>query len=374
MSSDELPKPQALASNALRDYVSRMDVVRQAALGPLGQAQEIAKQLQAKNSAIFGASAALRFIHENQEHYEKMRRILEPMKGLNERLPVSALSEKIAAQASAYRPVLDKLAQLGSVTSALDEIRSEVRDYYYTEAYRKALDDLPGKDVRDALSRTNAMTREWRASSAILGALSSIDAIRDNFDKLTHSSPAWAQAAELASSFEEVEVSGVEVAVSDGPTAKPVLQKADIDRQPRDLVALANLIMTILMAVFAIQQAISGGRWQAQQTELRKQQLKTLQSISALLEKSVHEQERRRSQAFLVKGRPALVRSSPYSRSAVLSKLEMGQSVKPVEEHGKWVEVEYFDQLSENYEVGWVLKKYLRRVHRMPDTAAEDRE
>ncbi len=83
------------------------------------------------------------------------------------------------------------------------------------------------------------------------------------------------------------------------------------------------------------------------------------------------EQERRQHQVFVVKDRPALVRSSPYSRSTVLSRLESGQSVKPVDEHGKWIEVEYFDSLTENYEVGWVLKKYFRRVRQTSNPADE---
>lgn len=377
MNPDALPKiPKALASGALRDYLSQMDVARQTALGPLSQVQGIAKQLQGMNSAFSGASAALQLIKKDRERYEKIRRVLDPLKHLQEQVRASSWIEKLTTQTSAYQPMIDRIAQFGSVTSAVEEIRSQISSYY-TDVCIKAVDALPNILTLDALSRASAMTQEWQGAPAIFSALSSIDSITSSFEKLSQLSPAWAQAAELASLLDDAAVDALGTsASSDDTQAKvipdvPGLQSAAFDRPPPDLIALAGLILNFLMLLFTIQQAISEGRWQTAQAEISRQQLMSLQSISVLLEKSVQEQERRQHQVFVVKERPALVRSSPYSRSAVLSTLEPAQSVKPIGEHGKWIEVEYFDRLTENYEVGWVLKKYLRRVHQTSNPVDE---
>lgn len=353
-----------------------MDAARQAALGPLSQAQEIAKQLQDRNSALSGASAAFRLIEKDRELYDQMKRIVDPLKHLQEQVRASSWIEKFTAQASAYQPMIDRITQLGSVTSAMEEMRSQISNYY-TDVYIGAIDTLPNVKALDAVSRATAMAEKWRGAPAIFSALSSIDSITSNFEKLSQLSPAWDQATELASSLDDAVVEAFGASASNDDAQANVipnvsgLQSTAFDRKSPDLIALAGLILNFVVLLFAIQQAISGGKWQAAQTDISRQQLKTLQSISVLLQKSVQEQERRQHQVFVVKDRPALVRSSPYSRSTVLSRLESGQSVKPIDEHGKWIEVEYFDSLTENYEVGWVLKKYFRRVRQTSNPANE---
>jgi len=36
--------------------------------------------------------------------------------------------------------------------------------------------------------------------------------------------------------------------------------------------------------------------------------------------------------------------------------------VRAIEKDGKWVEIEYYHWLHEEYRTGWVMKKYLERV------------
>lgn len=359
---------KASAAGALGDYLSQMDAARKAALGPVSRVQEIAEQLQA-------GSAALRFLEKDRERYDAMRRIVDPLRHVQEQFRASSWLEKLTSQAAAYQPMIDRIAQLGSVTRAVEEMRSQVSDYY-TDVYLKTADTIPSIRSLDAVNRANIAAREWQVPPAIFSTLSSIDSIASSFEKLSQLSPAWAEAAKLASSLDDavVDALGANASNDDAPTVLDVsdFQHAAFDQQSPDLVALASLILNFVMFLFLIQQAISGGRWQAAQAESNRQQLKTLQTISILLEKSVRAQDRRQHQVFVVKGRAARVRSGPYSRSAVLGKLVPGQSVKPIEEHGKWIEVEYFDRLTENYEAGWVLKKYLRRIYQIsnPDDEA----
>ena len=72
----------------------------------------------------------------------------------------------------------------------------------------------------------------------------------------------------------------------------------------------------------------------------------------------------RQEQRFVVKGRVAVVRSKPEHGAAVLGKLLPNEVVRPISEDGKWIEIEYYHWLHQEYRTGWVLKKYFLRVAR----------
>ncbi len=223
-----------------------------------------------------------------------MKRIVDPLKHLQEQVRASSWIEKFTAQASAYQPMIDRITQLGSVTSAMEEMRSQISNYY-TDVYIRAIDTLPNIKALDAVSRATAMAEKWRGAPAIFSALSSIDSITSNFEKLSQLSPAWDQATELASSLDDAVVEAFGASASNDDAQANVstnvsdLQSTAFDRKSPDLIALAGLILNFVVLLFAIQQAISGGKWQAAQTDISRQQLKTLQSISVLLQKSVQE-------------------------------------------------------------------------------------
>lgn len=65
---------------------------------------------------------------------------------------------------------------------------------------------------------------------------------------------------------------------------------------------------------------------------------------------------------FVVRERPATVRSNPEHGSAVEGKLMPNEVVRAIDKEGKWVEVEYYHWLREEYRTEWVLKKHLERV------------
>lgn len=379
MNPDDLSKMQgALAGSALSEYLTKMDVARQAMLGPYSQAQEIAKQLEERNSALWEASAALRFVEKERERFEEIRRIADPLKHIKEKIYASSWMEKFADQTAIYQPMMDRIAQLGSAASVVKEMQGKIGSAY-SDMYLRAADASPVIQAINAINRSDVAGQAWQVPPAFSAALSSIDSIASSFEKLSRLSPVWAQAAELASSLDDVEGAALAANASSEevrPNLLPRvsgLQGNSLGQRPTDLMTLVSLIIALAALILAVQQAISGGEWQEgvskkldAQSEVSRQQLKVLQSVSALLEKSAREEERRQNQVFVVKGRPALVRSSPYSGSKVLGELKPGESAKPIYDRGKWIEVEYFSPLTESYEVGWSLKKYFRRVYRAP--------
>lgn len=49
-------------------------------------------------------------------------------------------------------------------------------------------------------------------------------------------------------------------------------------------------------------------------------------------------------------------------RSISLGKLLPREVVRPVSEQGKWIQFEYYHWLMQEYQTGWALKKYFKRV------------
>jgi len=91
-------------------------------------------------------------------------------------------------------------------------------------------------------------------------------------------------------------------------------------------------------------------------------QAQQIQSLTVLLEKALVQAAEQPEARFVVRERTATVRSRPENGAPVAGKLLPNEVVRAVDKDGKWVEVEYYHWLHEEYRTGWVLKKYLERV------------
>jgi len=78
----------------------------------------------------------------------------------------------------------------------------------------------------------------------------------------------------------------------------------------------------------------------------------------ALAQQATQEPEIR----LVVRERPAKVRSKPKHGAPVEGKLLPNEVVRAIDHKGRWIEVEYYHWLHEEYRTGWVLKHYLERV------------
>lgn len=65
---------------------------------------------------------------------------------------------------------------------------------------------------------------------------------------------------------------------------------------------------------------------------------------------------------FVVKERVASVRNSPENGSTVIAEIFPNQGVTMLNESGKWIEIEYYDWLHQEFRKGWALKKYFSRL------------
>ncbi len=91
---------------------------------------------------------------------------------------------------------------------------------------------------------------------------------------------------------------------------------------------------------------------------------KNTELIGQLLQTLIEErqpQEEGQTQ-FVVRSRVSTIRKLPRSDSAVIAEIFPNQVVTTLDEDGKWIEIEYFDWIKQEFRTGWVLKKYLIRV------------
>ena len=81
-----------------------------------------------------------------------------------------------------------------------------------------------------------------------------------------------------------------------------------------------------------------------------------------LIERALVQAAQAHEERFVVRERTATVQSRPEHGASVQGKLLPNEVVKAIDKDGKWIEVEYYHWLHEEYRTGWVLKKYLERV------------
>lgn len=96
--------------------------------------------------------------------------------------------------------------------------------------------------------------------------------------------------------------------------------------------------------------------------DLVQQQSKQIEALSVLMEEAFERDSRKVQQRFVVLERKALIYSKPKSGASVVGSLFPREVVRPVNEAGKWIEIEYFDWIRKDYYTGWTLKKYFVRV------------
>ena len=72
---------------------------------------------------------------------------------------------------------------------------------------------------------------------------------------------------------------------------------------------------------------------------------------------------------FVVKERGTLIRRDARGGSTVIARVFPNQVVTLLEEHSKWIKVEYFDWITQETRMGWTLKKYFARVQTLVSAA-----
>jgi hypothetical protein len=139
-----------------------------------------------------------------------------------------------------------------------------------------------------------------------------------------------------------------------------------LSRKTLELMALLSFIAAFLIPFL---QELSLDKWQektdaelAVHRQLLEKHQRQLEALSKLVERAIEKEAQRDDQRFVVLDRVALVRVDPEPGSSVIAKLLPREVVRRVAEKGKWIQIEYYDWLRQEYHSGWSLKKYFKRV------------
>jgi hypothetical protein len=129
---------------------------------------------------------------------------------------------------------------------------------------------------------------------------------------------------------------------------------------PMTLIALLLSIFSICLIYFPSLLPQDDGQQQARFDELEKHLMKQFQPLLEQAMSKVTQQNPLLE--FVVKERVTFVRRSPENGSVSIAEIFPNQCVTMLDKKGKWIKIEYYDWLHQEFHTGWALKKYFARV------------
>lgn len=306
-----------------------------------------------------------------QEQQEYIRKMLEPLAHIRKSFMLDEGARQRINEATAireqFKDALSGLSGVGSIAKRWAHQMEEAR-----AKTRTVLEGLKiGSAISQQLKDFEQINNQWRVSPELLGVVGSLKELHSQIGKVALPTIDWSSAAALAKLLgqegleEQLAHLGIE---PDGSLREPAEapEKGLLSRKQSDAVALVGLLLAIISIWMALQmfyyQENAGTIQQAKNDEQAAKQMRQLESLSRLVEKALDQASKVKEERFVVRKRTATVRSKPEHGSAMEGKLLPNEVVRAIAKNGKWVEVEYYHWLHEEFRTGWVLKKYLERV------------
>lgn len=338
-------------------------------------AMSIAKQYQ----DLLGPSSAIGSAYTAWQESERlqmahMRKMFDPMADIRKSVLGDTATQQFIKEITVgsslgnhLKEINEQALGIGSVAKMLAQQAEDSR-----AQSKKLFENMGvGSSIQSYLKDFEHINKQWKVPNEVLGILGSFKELQDQFGKVTLPTIDWGSAAALARALgpegiqEQLALLGIEPDGSMHEHAeKP--ERGLLSRKQSDALAMLSLLLGIL---FFIYQEISSQQDKAKQEAFQTQTTATLQvqtqqiqNLTVLIEKALVQAAQAPEERFVVRERPATVRSNPEHGSVVEGKLMPNEVVRAIDKDGKWVEVEYYHWLREEYRTGWVLKKYLERV------------
>jgi hypothetical protein len=305
---------------------------------------------------------------------EKMRRMLDPLADIRNSLLADNTTQKLIKELTAASSIHDRIKQLvdqttgiGSVAKMLAQQADESR-----EQHRRLLDSVTGgSSIQSYLKEFEAINKQWMVPNEVLGIVGSFKEIQEQLGRVALPTIDWGSAGALAKVLgsEGIKVQLALLGIGpDGAMHLPVgiPERGILSRKQSDAVALVSLLLSVL---FFIYQEISSQQdktkteaFQSQTTATLLVQAQQIQYLTVLIGQALTQAAQEPEERFVVRERPTTVRSKPEHGATQEGKLLPNEVVHAIDRKGRWVEVEYYHWLHEEYRRGWVLKHYLERV------------
>lgn len=348
-------------------------------------AMSIAKQYQDLLGTGSAIGSAYKAWQESERlQMEQMRKMFDPMADIRKSVLGDTATQQFIKELTVgsslgnhLKEITEQALGIGSVAKMLAQQAEDSR-----AQTKKLFENLGvGSSIQSYLKDFEHINKLWKVPNEVLGIVGSFKELQDQLGKVALPTIDWGSAAALARALgpegiqEQLALLGIEPDGSMHEHAENP-ERGLLSRKQSDALAMLSLLLGIL---FFIYQEISSQQdnakpeaFQTQTTATLQVQTQQIQNLTVLIEKALVQAAQAPEERFVVRERPATVRSKPEHGSAVEGKLMPNEVVRAIDKDGKWVEVEYYHWLREEYRTGWVLKKSLERVPANYTKAADD--
>jgi hypothetical protein len=336
---------------------------------------QMAKQYEDLLGSSSAIGSAFRAWQESERlQVEQMRKMFDSMADIRKSVLGSTATQQLikeftdgSSMRNQMKAITDDALGIGSVAKMLAQQAEDSR-----AQTKKLFENLGvGSSIQSYLKDFEHINKQWKVPNEVLGIVGSFKELQDQLGKVALPTIDWGSAAALAKALgpegiqEQLALLGIEPDGSMHEHAeKP--ERGLLSRKQSDALAMLSLLLGIL---FFLYQEISSQQdkakteaFQTQTTATLRVQTQQIQNLTVLIEKALVQAAQVPEERFVVRERPATVRSKPEHGSAMESQLMPNEVVLMTDKEGKWVEIEYYHWLHEEYRTGWVLKKYLERV------------
>jgi hypothetical protein len=332
------------------------------------------KDILGPGSAIGSAYKAWQESERAQR--EQMRKIFDPMADIRKSILGDGTTQRLIKEltdGSSMRNHMKEIAEqaqgIGSVAKMLAQQAEDSR-----AQTKKLLKGLGvGGSIQSYLKDFEHVNKQWKVPTEVLGIIGSVKELQEQLGLGTVALPTidWGSAAALARAMgpegiqEQLALLGIE---SDGSmhqmAGQP--QKGILSKKQTDVITLISFLLIFVIFFYqeynnSLQQAKTDA-FQAQTVAMLQVQAQQIQNLTTLIERTLVQTAQEPEERLVVRERIATVLSKPKHGAAMEGKLMPNEVVRKIDKDGKWVEVEYYHWLHEEYRTGWVLKKYLERV------------
>lgn len=379
MTASELANLQGMLGNHhMINELRKMEQERSSWIKAMAESQTLAdqiKKLVVQDSTAVQMAKHMYDIQKAQE--DSVRKMLDPLEHIRSNLLGDRSIQRMIDELS--RPFIatehfSKLIDQAASSAYLHSLHLNV-DSSIDRSRKMLAEPSISTSLQQMMKSFEGTNKHWAVPSALLESMTPLKAWQEQVGKLTLPVMDWTSAASLAKLLGSEGIQSQLAALGINPdgslNSQFVRQEEDgigLSRKALELMTLLSFIMAFLVPIY---QEISSAQWQAstnKQLEVQansiESQRKLIQALTQLVEKALVQEASRQEQRFVVKERVAVVRSKPEHGAAVLGKLLPNEVVRPISEDGKWIEIEYYHWLHQEYRTGWVLKKYFLRVAR----------
>jgi len=364
----------------------KMEQDRSSWMKAIAESQSLADQIKkfvVQDSIAVQMAKQMYSVQKAQE--ESMRKMLDPLAHIRSNLlgdsSVQRMIDELSKPFTAtdhFRKLIDQAAGSSAYLHSLHlSVDSSI------EHSRKILAEASiSNGLQQVMKSFGETNKHWAVPSALLEAMSPLKAWQEQVGKLSLPVMDWASAATLAKLLgsEGIQSQLAALGINPDGSLNPQFEDQEeggigLSRKTMELMALLSFIMAFLVPIY---QEITSAQWQAAtdkklevQADALDGQRKMIEALTQLVEKALVQEAKRQEQRFVVRERVAVVRSKPEHGGTVLGKLLPNEVVRSISEDGKWIEIEYYHWLHQEYRTGWALKKYFQRVARTTSNAGD---